>query len=211
MLAESNESNNTGRIVHNIADDILTVSNDLPDLVGTGFRFVREPAGWGEEFDVEYEVENQGEADAGEFEIGFYLSEDSQYDEDDEPFEDGGWLPNGLGEGGTAGGTITLTMPDGSPFSRETGTFYVLMYTDDFGNVVEADEDNNHGRGRSEDWDSFALDLRPDLYDDGDEWSEFDPTEIEPGEVWDCYWDIANGGDAGAGPFDVKFYASDDS
>jgi len=212
-VAESNESNNTGRIVDNTAGDILTVSNDLPDLVGTGFRFVSEPAGWGEQFDVEYEVENQGEADADEFEIGFYLSEDSHYDEDDEPFEDGGWLPNGLGEGGAAGGTITLTMPHSSPFLRETGTFYVLMYTDDLDYVEEGkpNEDNNHGQGRSEDWDSFALDLRPDLYDDGDEWSEFDPTEMEPGEAWDCWWDIANGGDVSAGPFDVEFYASDDS
>jgi len=51
----------------------------------------------------------------------------------------------------------------------------------------------------------------PDLYDDGDAYSRFSPTAVtSPGDSWDVWWDIRNGGTAPAGLFRVDFYASED-
>ncbi len=60
------------------------------------------------------------------------------------------------------------------------------------------------------DFGNYQPDL-PDLYDDGDEFSTFDPTGVlSPGDSWDVWWDIRNGGTAAAGEFQVDFYASED-
>ena len=48
----------------------------------------------------------------------------------------------------------------------------------------------------------------PDLYDDGDSWSNFNPDTVSPGDAWEAHFDIRNGGAADAGGFQVDFYAS---
>jgi len=204
---ETDEANNTG-----VDYDYypLTVYA-MPDLIGTYFNAVPDPSAWGQAFDAEWEVTNQGRADAGAFAVGWYLSLDTDYDVGDPLI---GWTNlGGLAAGASTSGTTPLTMvaapPGGWPTS---GPYYIVMYTDDLDSVTESDETNNHGQGYLGDWDDINIGVtQPDLEDRGDAYSWFSPQVVQPGVAFEVSFDVANTGDADAVGFNVDFGVSTDA
>jgi len=49
---------------------------------------------------------------------------------------------------------------------------------------------------------------KPDLYDDGETWSNFNPDDVNGGQAWQCDFDVRNGGSVDSGAFNADFYAS---
>ena len=200
-VVESDETNNHGTGYQIDYDDFVV----LPDLVGTYCNVVPELIGWDESFDVDYAVLNQGSADAGAFDIGFYLSEDTNYDMGVDSFLSSVSVSQ-LAAGASTSGTATVTLPSSSPFTAQTGTFYVVMFSDDLNEVVEVDETNNHSMGYQVDSDDFAV--LPDLVGT---YCNVIPDLTDWGESFDVDYTVLNQGSADTGAFDIGFYLSEDT
>lgn len=119
------------------AIDALTPSSNLPDLVVTSVTSPASGEAGGEIF-VSVSVENRGDAAAGAFWTGLYLSTDASITPSDIDTE-WGLNSTGLaaGERISASGSIPL------PSTLTPGTYYFGAYADSKNQVTESDETNN--------------------------------------------------------------------
>jgi len=147
----------TDALAHEAAKPFTLAVTELPDLIGASCNALPDPHSWGESFELDYTVLNQGTGQAGPFDIGFYLSEDTDYDAGSDTLLTFVSAPGGLAAGASLSGTVTLTLPSSSPFAGPYGTFYVVMFSDDLDEVAEANETNNHGTGYRADYDEFTI------------------------------------------------------
>ncbi|MBN2313515.1 MAG: choice-of-anchor D domain-containing protein [Sedimentisphaerales bacterium] len=141
--------------VNTVSKDFILVVG-ASDLIGTYCSVIPDWIDWGETFDVDYTILNQGSDDAGAFNIGFYLSEDTDFDMGVDSFLSTVSVTQ-LAMGASMNGTETVTLPSSSPFTADTGTFYVIMFSDDLNGVVESDETNNHSMGYQIDYDQVTV------------------------------------------------------
>ncbi|MCK4623804.1 MAG: hypothetical protein KAV00_00700, partial [Phycisphaerae bacterium] len=139
--------------------DSLTINpSGQPDLIGTHFDAIPDPSAWNDPFSADWEVMNQGTVDAGAFDIGWYLSLDTDYDLGDPII--GYTSVVSLAAGTSTSGIEPLTMIDQTslPIGWPTsGPYYIVMFTDDMDNVTESDETNNHGTGFLDDYDDIYI------------------------------------------------------
>lgn len=132
---ESNEDNNTAYK----QDYQLTVLGG-PDLVDAGesYRdFTPTTVSDGEQLHASCRIRNDGDADAGPFGVGFYLSTDTTITAAD--YYIGGEEHSGLGQGQSTVGSCSSASMHYPP----TGTYYVGWIIDGPDRVDESNEDNN--------------------------------------------------------------------
>ncbi len=84
-------------------------------------------------------IANLGDADAGSFFVGFYLSADPTIETSDTLLIGGRESFNGLAAGNQANVPTGMTIPSDAP----TGPMYMGMLVDEFDDVEECTEDNN--------------------------------------------------------------------
>lgn len=84
-------------------------------------------------------VRNVGAEPAGAFDVGVYLSTDTQYDAGVDVLLAGRRVAAGLGPGATSAARTPVTIPD----DLTAGPWFLIVRADSAGEVTEADEDNN--------------------------------------------------------------------
>lgn len=194
MVFEYNERNNV------IAGGTITVSAGA-DLVVTA---VGGPstAQRGGKITVTDTVKNQGtgqtlsSGDFGQFGVGFYLSPDATVTTSDIFL--GSRIQTPLLNGGSAGGSTTLVIPDVA-----AGTYYIGAVVDYLGTVPEGNETNNGRAGNSLVVSVVNVDLVIAAVSG--------PTTSGPGSVITLTDSVKNQGGVSAGIFSVGFYLSDDA
>jgi len=119
---------------------------------------------WGQELDINWAITNNGtEAiPAGtNVYVSFYLSEDAIFTGSEQLGI--GWLDpifdNGFGPGSSLYGTTNWQLPPSSPFSANSGIFYIGMAVDIYDAVAETNEDDNSGTGSGIDY--APVDIAP--------------------------------------------------
>ncbi len=148
---ESDELNNT------VVFDEYPLTVGSPDLIGTQLNVVPATANWGQTVDVQWEVTNQDAGAAGPYWVGFYLSEDTDYDAGvDQLLRFVTTAGHQVGYTSVSG-VEPVTLPASSPFAAPFGTFYIVMFTDYRYEVLESNEANNFGTGLLDDFDSVRV------------------------------------------------------
>ncbi|MEX2282037.1 MAG: CARDB domain-containing protein [Gemmatimonadota bacterium] len=133
-VAESDETNNTGA-----AGPIdLALTADGPDLVVTALT-APSTGTVGGSIQVSMTVANQGNAAAGQFRVGFYLSTDTVITTADIFMGSECSYATGL----AAGANNTCTGPMSVPGNVQSGNYFVGAIADDQRAVTESNESNN--------------------------------------------------------------------
>ena len=114
-------------------------SNPLPDLESANESFSTTSICPGGSFQLNYDVENNGDASAGSSTVKYYLSSDNSYSGDDQLL--GSTTVNSIGSGNDISKTKTLNIPSGT----SNGSWYVLIVVDADNNVDEG----NNGEGNN--------------------------------------------------------------
>ncbi len=97
--------------------------------------------------------------------------------------------------------------PSWFPDTVPAGEYWVGWIIDAPDQVAESDETNNTGLD-----DAMLTVNRPDLYDEGEVWSDFSPKTVTPGEAWETWsWTVLNGGSEYTDGYVVEFFASTDT
>jgi len=182
-------------------DDLMPSDPDLivTDCWWTGYTDTSVTFDW--------EVYNQGSADAGPFRVGFCLSTDTNI-EASEVFY---YYNETVGlNSGVYLGDMDVTLP----FSVSAGSYYLGVYVDYQDVVSESNEGNNTG------YDEFPITINDegvipmliaparvgaDLVVTGLDWKSYTPTSVT------LDWEVLNQGTDAAGPFRVGFYLSADT
>ena len=114
-------------------------SNPLPDLEPVNESFSTTSICPGGSFQLNFDVENNGDASAGSSVVKYYLSSDNSYSGDDLLL--GSTTVNSIGSGNDISKTKTLNIPSGT----SNGSWYVLIVADADNNVDEGSngEGNN--------------------------------------------------------------------
>jgi len=110
----------------------------VPDLVVKSLHNPPASKKRGQIFKVKDVIVNQGTADAGQFTVGYYLSEDNVKSEDDIYIE-GNRSISDLGVGERSNKTVKVRIPSDTP----PGRYYLIVCADDMDEVLESDETNN--------------------------------------------------------------------
>jgi len=158
-IGETDETNNASLGLSIDYDDVgISGTQTSIDLVGVQFDSA-EPLSAGQDFDVNFQVENIGTSNAGNFRVGFYLSTDVTVSNTDLFL--GSYSVNGLSAGGsTALVTETLTLPGASSsFWTGSGNYTIGMIIDYLGQVTETNEVNNANLGADTDRDIVDITL----------------------------------------------------
>src|SRR5262249_31787756 len=117
-----------------------------------------------------FTVHNFGQTAAGQFDVKFFLSDDSTIDpatdiplslDPSDPHYNAltptaYQVTGGLASFADQSATIKLDVPTGDPFSTDS-QYYIGMYVDADGDVSEADEANNRNRGDGLDRESVTF------------------------------------------------------
>jgi len=123
------------------------VAPPSPDLFGNYFDIIQEPLSGGDNFDIEYQIQNNSAANAGGFKVDFYLSKNNVIWNSDKLLGSDE-ISEITGNNATGIRTKTLTLPDANDsFWEESGTYYLGMVVDGNNSVVETNEDNNLNQG----------------------------------------------------------------
>ena len=134
-VVESNIANNWGDIV------TLVVSNTpppQPDLTISAPLAANLPVTTSQQVSISVAVDNGGNASAGAFSVGLYLSTDSTVTTADQRV--GGFDLSSFGAGGHQSQNVVFTAPS------NPGTWYVAAIADTAGQVAESSESNNTGQ-----------------------------------------------------------------
>jgi subtilase family serine protease len=133
QVGESDESNNTlvGLPI------VITVGAALPDLELTSFTAPSSGTAGGTVF-LDAQVTNISAADAGAYQVGYYLSSNDLITTGDTHFA---FCDETTGL--VAGATTGCVGPVPLPASLTAGTYYLGAIVDDLGQVGESDESNN--------------------------------------------------------------------
>jgi hypothetical protein len=187
------------------------------DLVGQMLTANPLPDNWGQQFNANWTICNQGDTavPAGGFELRFVLSTDTAFDAG----------PNGdivlssvnvfnqIGPGGSASGATPITLPDFDDLPQTfpgSGPLFILMVVDAGNVIAEADETNNSGQ--AEGVDTVAVDIIGEpvsltgrVFDDTDGDGLFDANE-DPLPGWTVFIDLNDDGvlDESTEPFTLS-------
>lgn len=112
----------------------------LPDLVVTSFTAPTTGSVGQRISGIRLEVRNRGNAQAGPFRMGFYLSSDAVISTSDRFTDWSCTAQNGL----AAGALFVCTGEIGIPLGITPGTYYLGAYADDQFAVAESNVDNNY-------------------------------------------------------------------
>jgi len=158
QVTETNEENNLNQGKFIDFDDVnVTVNANAPDLAPKLLDVIQEPLFAGNNFDVEFEVENKSLLDAGEFAIDFYLSTNDYISTNDKLLGTS-TISSLAGNTTTGKQNINLALPGGEDsFWQGTGEYYIGMIVDAKGQVEESDENNNLNQGEWIDYDGVNI------------------------------------------------------
>ncbi|BAY13815.1 CARDB domain-containing protein [Calothrix sp. NIES-2098] len=187
-VAESNETNN-------IVASAITLTTPAPDLI---IQNVSAPtsATIGSALQLNYQVKNQGNANAGSSYSKFYLSKDATLSSDD-AFLNLDSVTS-IVAGGVSSESVILTIASGTA----AGNYYLLSQADGYGYVAESNETNNIV--------ASAITLTtpaPDLIIQ----NVSAPTSAIVGSTIQLNYQLKNQGNASAGYSYSKFYLSKDA
>ena len=153
----------------------------LVDLVGAWFDLNSSEFVAGDPMEIQFAVINHGLGRAGPFDVDFYLSTDTQFDQTD--YYLGSEQIEGLGGQSDTGlrGLEALLPPRVHPFWPDDGEYYVGMVIDPGDVVVEADETNNAATAINRDFDHLQVtNTQDDAYEPNDsQETAFDYTRYE--------------------------------
>jgi subtilase family serine protease len=182
-VAETNEANNTKYYATSLSIG--------PDLIRTAFTASTS----GTDIILKDSVKNQGKADAGPFDISFYLSANTTLDGTDTLICSRTVAGLAAGALDPPSGTMTTTcpVPDIAP-----GLYYVIVFDDSGGAVAETNEANNTK------YYAIGLSIRPDLIPTA-------ATVTKSGSTLTLTDSVKNKGTADAGGFTISFYFSTDT
>lgn len=138
---------------------------DIPayaDLKGDYFG-IQSSLNAGNTFDSTFRIRNDGNANAGSFNVEFYLSKNSTITTSDRLL--GAYTLSSLNSGVTTSSlTQSLTLPDfTNSFWSSSGTYYIGMRVDASNAVSESNETNNASQGIGLDWDSVSINISTSL------------------------------------------------
>ena len=204
-VGETNEYNNGPGAVGSTYD-YDSFQSQGPDLVGTSFNS-DEPLVWGQSFNVDASIKNQGVAQAGTSTAKFYLSSDATIAGADT------YLGQRTIPSIAAGATHTfnnqsIKLPASPPAGfTGTDTVYVGMIVDAGNAISENSETNNRNQGTGLDRDMVSVVQPANL-----KGTFFDSQEpLAWGQSFTVDGKIKNDGPAAAGSSTVKFYMSSDN
>jgi len=199
VLPEPNEGNNL--LVASGHIDITVSDDPLPDLVVLSLSATPAMVLQGGELTVLSTVRNEGDLSAGQFQTGFYLSEDEVLDASDHLVGTRTIFELGIGNGSAQSRTYTLDA------SIPVGVYHFGAICDETGAVEESNEDNNVKKiaGTIEVW--VPPPPAPDLVVTE---LTFSPTSAHAGETLQLDDTVKNSGNLAAGAFHADFYLSED-
>lgn len=172
-LAETNEENNSN-LGKNLdyASAYVTGLGEVADLKTNGFKVTQNTINTGDNFEVTYDVFNEGTASAEFFGVGFFLfTEDYLLNHDALSTEDIPQVYFFQGDRedasisldpatGTGRVTTELSMPtnwDG--FAGGSGNYYLGFAADPYSDIVESDETNNSLVGQFIDYEQVTINI----------------------------------------------------
>lgn len=175
------------------------------DLIGSNFNVVKEPLLIGNLFDIEFSISNNGEDDAGEFAVDFYLSTDEEIDTDDI------LLGAAIIEEGLVGDSsgdyrldeVGLPLPENPFWAKGNGKYYIGAIVDSQNQVEESDELNNSNTKEFGDSDSVTIHSVV-----GSSFGVVEDT-IEAGQTVDVFFELENLANVFTEELVVDFYLSD--
>ncbi len=175
-VSESDEFNNDNQGEFFDYDELIIQTTFQADLLGKYFNVYPEPLNAGDNFTVDFEVENQGGLISQSFVVDFYISTNDYISTLDKYLDS--YTINGLGANSSTGSlTKSLSLPNFSDsFWDEDRTYYIGMLIDANYNVSESDESNNKNRGELLDYDGLTIQTTPN--------PEADLTPYKP-STWD--------------------------
>ena len=182
----------------------------MPDLSGKLFDVVIEPLVAGDSIEIRFEVQNTELGNAGEFQVGFYLSDNEVIWNTDKFL--GSYTVTSLAGGTTTGELITnLTLPGiEDEIWQGDGTYYFGMMVDSPNSVDETDENNNANRGEFLDLYPVDITVTPPPVDSVDLSGKlFDIETLVAGDSIGIRFEVQNTEVGNAGEFQVEFYLSD--
>ena len=143
LISETNENNNYAVMAITVNTGSSQGGGNAGTGAGVDLRLIANldsPADdtvmVNESIDVEYEVFNDGQNDAGEFRIAFYLSTDNQWDSGDTYLKKD--TQDDLESGDSEDDDEEVTIP-----STQPGNYFLLVYADDQVTLGEANTSNN--------------------------------------------------------------------
>lgn len=195
QVGETDEANN----ITLFPDAIEVSAPPLPDLVPTGVTFSPPAIEAGETIQVDDAVENQGEANSGAFQLGIYLSTDTQVTTSDILLGVRQIVDLAPGSGDSGVGTVTV------PQQTPPGIYYVGVIADDVDDVFEQAEVNNQLVAGN------VLQVKqPPLPDLVPTELSFTPSSVQAGDTIYVTEGVLNQGAAPAASFLVSVYLSAD-
>lgn len=206
VIDESNENNNSSVGLLFDYDDVVINNTQQADLVGTEFDVMPEPLSAGNNFSVDIELENSGAANAGPFDVSFYLSTNDIISTSDLLLD----TISFTGLSGNSLGTFTanLALPGvNNTFWNGDGTYYIGMIVDSGDAINETNENNNSNVGFLLDYDDVVINNTQQADLVGADFDLF-PEPLDAGDSFSVDLEIENNGGAAAGAFDVSFYLS---
>ncbi|KPK75026.1 MAG: hypothetical protein AMJ79_12655, partial [Phycisphaerae bacterium SM23_30] len=174
------------------------ISNGMPDLKAATISTAAEEADWGDTISVNNTVNNIGTANAGEFGVTFYLSDNRSITSQDIVL--GTRTITSLAAGGSNTTSKTLTLPSENPYGQD-GEFYIGMMIDSGGKVAEINEVNNKIVTASPITigNVITVDLMAALV-------AGPPTGMVGDETLDVFYEVFNAGTTNADQFNIDFY-----
>ena len=178
--------------------DLVRIDFPLADLTIDRFLLSSQNLVPGNSLTVDFSIVNEGNINAGNFYIDFYLFEDGEY------FYLGDYYIDGI-PSYTIFDNLSknLTLPDlTNSFWTGTGNYDIVMVIDEQDYIIESDEQNNI------DSREVTINILPDL--EG-RFFNIAPEPLIPGQTLIANFAIANNSSADAGSFWVNFYLSTDN
>lgn len=147
----------TNTNLYDWSNSYFTINPAVTDLEAAYFNIVEGSLEKGSAFTIDYQVRNNQPGNVSNFDVGFYLSTDSNLSTSDYFL---GYRTLSFLAGNSSTTTLqqTLTLPEASnPFWSRTGTFYIGMVVDDISTIAETNENNNASTGLFKDYDDVAI------------------------------------------------------
>ena len=170
---------------------------------------LNEPLVVGQSFDLEFEVENTEEGEAGQFAVKFYLSDNSFISANDF-FLDTYEITTLPGNSKTGRIVYNLTLPgEGNEFWGENGIYYVGMVVDADEQIAEINENNNSNDVQFVGQDDVEVSVTPPLPDLAPNFFDVVTEPSSAGATVEIIYEVVNNSPGSSEKSTVSFYLSD--
>ena len=210
-VVESSDANNslTAETVDYQKIALEAPDNDTVDLVGTSFGVVEDQIVPGQEFNLDFNVKNEGMATADPFSVDMYLSKDANIDPE-EDYKLGTYDVKSelLGKQDNGLKSVRYIAPEMEDdfWGDEDGTYYTGMVIDPDNHVVETNEDNNSNYGSGLDHTSTHVTGLEGIADLTTTGFGIMADNIDTGSKFKVSYEITNSGTASADMFGAGFF-----